>query len=155
VMLSVVPILAVTNLPPVSLPVILVITTLMMVMSSGRMISVTALITGLVEPQRRGRFMSLNASVQYAAAGAASLVAGFMVGGGEGGPLTGYPRVGALAVGASLACLWLVRSLRPVDAARSPLRETGAPPVAAPLEAPRPGSLLDEPALRRSAAADD
>ena len=67
---------AVTNLPRVSLPVILVVTTLMMVMASGRMISVTALITGVVEPRRRGSFMSLNSSIQQGAAGAAAFVAG-------------------------------------------------------------------------------
>lgn len=137
VVASIVPIVAVTNLPPAPLPAILAVTTLMMVMGSGRMISVTALITGVVEPRRRGSFMSLNASVQQGAAGAAAFVAGMMVGGGEGGPLTGYARVGALAVAASFLSLWLLRGLRAAGGARSPFEDTGAPTVAAPLEAPQ------------------
>jgi predicted MFS family arabinose efflux permease len=49
---SIVPIVAVTNLPPVGLPLVLTATTLMMVLGSGRMISATALVTGVVLPAR-------------------------------------------------------------------------------------------------------
>ncbi|HEX6913541.1 MAG TPA: MFS transporter [Longimicrobium sp.] len=138
-LLSIVPIAAVTNLPPVSLPVVLTVTTLMMVMASGRMISVTALVTGVVEPRRRGGFMSLNSSIQQGAAGAASYVAGLMIGGGEGQPLTGYSRVGLLAIAATVLTLVLVRRLRPAaaGAAVAQFDDVGAPSVAAPLEAPR------------------
>lgn len=153
VVASIVPILAVTNLPPVPLPAILVVTTIMMVMASGRMISATALITGVVEPARRGSFMSLNASVQQGAAGAASFAAGFLVGGGEGGPLTGYAGVGLLAVGASLLTLALIRPLAAAPV-HSSLEPAGAPPVSLPLEAPRtPGPSFDPPPVRRKRAA--
>lgn len=137
--LSLIPIALVTNLPRVGLPVILAVTTLMMVMASGRMISVTALVTGVVEPRRRGGFMSLNSSIQQGAAGAASYVAGLMIGGGEGQPLTGYPRVGLLAIAATLATLYLVGRLRPAEAGAAvpQLDAVGAPEEAAPLEAPR------------------
>jgi predicted MFS family arabinose efflux permease len=158
VVLGIVPILAVTNLPPSGLPVILLFTTLMMVMATGRMISATALITGVVEPRRRGSFMSLNSSIQQGAAGAASLIAGFLIGGGEGGMLTGYYRVGLLAAGASLLTLWLVRTLRPAPEAQAPLEQTSAPPLAGALEAPRrAGATLDPPAgwRHRAAAGDD
>lgn len=138
-LLSIIPIAAVTNLPRVELPVILAVTTVMMVMASGRMISVTALITGVVEPRRRGSFMSLNASVQQGAAGAAAFVAGLLIGGGEGRPLTGYSMVGVVAIGFSLLCLVLLRGLRPaaVPAAASPFEGAGAPPLAEPMEAPQ------------------
>ncbi|HEX6042782.1 MFS transporter [Longimicrobium sp.] len=137
--LSLVPIALVTNLPRVELPVILAVTTLMMVMASGRMISVTALVTGVVEPRRRGGFMSLNSSIQQGAAGAASYVAGLMIGGGEGQPLTGYSRVGLLAIVATLLTLYLIRRLRPAaaTAAVPQFDAVGAPEEAAPLEAPR------------------
>ncbi|HEX5868977.1 MAG TPA: MFS transporter, partial [Longimicrobium sp.] len=138
-MLSIIPITTVTNLPRVSMPVILVVTTLMMVMASGRMISVTALITGVVEPRRRGSFMSLNSSIQQGAAGAAAMVAGLLIGGGEGQPLTGYNTVGWVAIGATLLTLALVGTLRQaqVPAHHSPFEGTGAPPLAEPMEAPR------------------
>ena len=153
-MLSIIPIAAVTNLPRVGLPVILTVTTLMMVMASGRMISVTALVTGVVEPRRRGSFMSLNSSIQQGAAGAASFLAGLLIGGGQGAPLTGYPRVGFVAIGATLLTLVLVGRLRPAagQAAGTPQFDTvGAPEEAAPLEAPR--RAPERPRTRRHAAA--
>jgi DHA1 family inner membrane transport protein len=157
-MLSIIPIAAVTNLPRVGLPVILVVTTLMMVMASGRMISVTALVTSVVEPRRRGSFMSLNSSIQQGAAGAASFVAGLMIGGGEGQPLTGYPVVGLAAISATLLTLVLVRRLRPAEgqgAAVPQLDHVGAPEEAAPLEAPRRAPAEPPRPRRRHAATGD
>jgi predicted MFS family arabinose efflux permease len=157
--LSIIPIAVVTNLPRSPLPVILAVTTLMMVMASGRMISATALITGVVDQRRRGSFMSLNSSVQQGAAGAASFLAGLLIGGGGGRPLTGYSTVGMGAIAASLVSLVLLRGLRPstVRAEPAQMEATGAPEEAAPLEAPRP--LRDEPRTRprrqRAAAGDD
>lgn len=137
--LGVIPIAAVTNLPRVPMTVILVVTTAMMVMASGRMISVTALITGVVEPRRRGSFMSLNSSIQQGAAGAAAFVAGLLIGGGEGRPLTGYDTVGWVAIGSTLLTLALVRTLRQaqVPAQHSPFGGAGAPPLAEPMESPQ------------------
>jgi DHA1 family inner membrane transport protein len=155
-LLSIIPIAVVTNLPRVGLPVILAVTTLMMVMASGRMISVTALVTGVVEPRRRGSFMSLNSSIQQGAAGAAAYVAGMIIGGGEGRPLTGYSTVGFVAVGATLVTLVLVRRLRPAagQAAAVPqFDDVGAPSLAAPLEAPRRAPAERPRPRRRHAAA--
>ncbi|HEX2079143.1 MAG TPA: MFS transporter [Longimicrobium sp.] len=136
--LSIVPIAAVTNLPPVPLPVILAVTTAMMVMASGRMISVTALVTSVVEPRRRGSFMTLNSSIQQGAAGAAAFTSGLMIGGGDGRPLTGYPAVGVLAISCTLLTLVLVRRLRPAEGqgVHSEYEAAGAPPLAEPLESP-------------------
>lgn len=162
--LGMIPIAAVTHLPPVSLPVILAVTTAMMVMASGRMISFTALITGVVEPRRRGSFMSLNASVQQAGAGAAAYVAGLLIGGGEGQPLTGYGRVGWVAVGFTLVTLVLLRGVRQAPQA-GPVRQSefepaGAPPLAEPMEAPHAGAhpqrrLTDRRRRRPAAAGED
>ena len=149
-MCSMLPIALVTNLPPSPLPVILAVTTLMMVLASGRMISATALITGVVEPHQRGSFMSLNAAVQQGAAGLASLTGGLLLGGGEGEPLAHYSRVGLLAIGATLTTLWLVRRLRQVPAPAREQYRTGAPGEAAPLEAPRSLPPAEEP--RRAAS---
>jgi MFS transporter, DHA1 family, inner membrane transport protein len=151
--LSIVPITLVTNLRPTTLPVILAVTTLMMVMASGRMISITALVTGVVDPRRRGGFMSLNSSIQQGAAGAASYVAGLMIGGGEGQPLEGYSGVGLIAVGATLLTLVLVRRLPALATAPVPQMDAvGAPEEAAPLEAPRI-TPADRPRPRRTHAA--
>lgn len=153
--LSIIPMAVVTNLPPVSIPVILVVTTAMMVMASGRMISVTALITGVVEPRRRGSFMSLNSSIQQGAAGAAAFVAGLLIGGGEGEPLTGYNTVGWVAIAATLLTLVLVRTLRQAEVPEhhSPFAGAGAPPLAEPMEAPQePAENLANARPRRRSA---
>ncbi len=134
---SIFPILVVTNLPPVGLPVVLAVTTFMMVMASGRMIAATALVTGVVQPVRRGSFMSLNAAVQQGAAGVATFAAGLMIGRAADGRMLGYARVGALAIAANLLTLWLVRRLREVKPEPATQLDAGAPPLAAPLEAPR------------------
>jgi predicted MFS family arabinose efflux permease len=144
---SVLPIAVVTNLPVSPLWVILTVTTLMMIMASGRMISATALITGVVHPSRRGSFMSLNSSVQQGSAGLASFVGGVMIagGGGNNAPISGYPRVGILAVAATAVTLVLVRRLRPaqMDGAVPQMDQVGAPALAAPLEAPRRAAAGD------------
>ncbi len=134
---SIIPILAVTNLPPVGLPLVLTATTMMMVLGSGRMISATALVTGVVLPARRGSFMSLNAAVQQGAAGLAAFVGGLMITRAPDGRMLGYARVGALAIAANLLTLWLVRRLREVKPEPATMLEAGAPPLAAPMEAPR------------------
>jgi DHA1 family inner membrane transport protein len=150
-LLSVIPIAAVTNLPRVSLPVILGVTTLMMVMASGRMISVTALITGVVEPRRRGSFMSLNSSIQQGAAGAAAFVAGLLIGGGEGQPLRGYSTVGFVAIAATGLTLVLLRGLRQahVPDEHSAFQAAGAPPLAEPMESPPAADAQDAPRPER------
>src|SRR5262249_26253468 len=55
--LTVFPILLVTNLPPVSLPVMLVCMTLFMAVTSARMVPVMALVTACAQPRLRGSFL--------------------------------------------------------------------------------------------------
>ena len=71
-----VPLLSVTLLGPVSLWVVLVATTLMFALMSGRMIPGMAILTAAANPALRGTFMTLNAAVQSAAMGLASLAGG-------------------------------------------------------------------------------
>ena len=110
--LSIAPILAVSNLPPLPLWMVLVVTTLLMMGFSGRMVPAMALITGSVEPRRRGAFMSVNSSVQQGAAGLAALVAGMVVGGSEATGLTRFPVVGLIAAACTVVSLPLAARLR-------------------------------------------
>jgi predicted MFS family arabinose efflux permease len=103
--------IAITLLPRMGLAPVLALTTVFMVLAGGRWVAAMALMTGAVDARRRGSFMSLNASVQQLSAGAASLVAGWMIGGGTGGRLVGYPRVGVLAAGSVVVALFLVGRL--------------------------------------------
>ncbi len=108
-----VPILLLTNLPHVGLAAALAVSTLFMVVSSGRMVPAMALITASAAPRVRGSFLSVNASVQQAAAGMAAVLGGFMLDQGEGGEMTGFPLVGGLACVAALLTVWLAGRLRP------------------------------------------
>lgn len=109
---TLVPILLVTNLPVAGLATTLLISTLFMVATSGRMIPAMALITASSAPRNRGSFLSVNASVQQAAAGLAAALGGLLLGQGANGEMTGFPVVGVLACVATLSSIWLAGHLR-------------------------------------------
>lgn len=111
-LLNLVPILLVTNLSAVSLATVLAIFTLLMVSSSGRMVPAMALITASATPENRGGFLSVNSSVQQAAAGLASALGGKMLGQGINGEIMGFAQVGAVACAATLVSVWLAGRLR-------------------------------------------
>jgi predicted MFS family arabinose efflux permease len=110
--LTLAPILLVTNLPVVALTTTLLISTLFMVTTSGRMVPAMALITASAAPRNRGSFLSVNASVQQAAAGLAAALGGLMLGSAENGAMTGFPMVGGLACTATLLSVWLAGKVR-------------------------------------------
>ena len=62
------------------------------------MIPTQALVSGVVSPQQRGGFMSINSSVQQLASGLAVTIAGAMVHEGENGRLENYPMVGYFSI---------------------------------------------------------
>jgi len=74
------PITLVTNMPAgLGLPLVLIVTTVFMVVMSGRMVPAMALITASSAPAYRGSFMSLNTAVQQLAAGLATSIAGLLL----------------------------------------------------------------------------
>ena len=66
---------------------------------TSRMITSSALMTAVPEPQDRGAFMSINSSVQQIAGGIASWVAGLIVVQSSTGPLQHYEILGYVVVG--------------------------------------------------------
>ena len=113
-LISVVPILVLTNLPQVPLWVALTVTTLFMVFTSGRVIVAINMINGALVPAYRGAFMSINASVQQMSAGLASFSASLIVAQQHGTPMTGYATVGVVAFCVSLLTLTLAHRIRRV-----------------------------------------
>jgi predicted MFS family arabinose efflux permease len=132
-LLTLLPILLLTNLPPVSLLTALAVTTLLMITSSARMVPAMALITGCAVPRYRGSFLSVNSSVQQMAMGLASLIGGALLGKAAGGELTGFPLVGAVSVAGTLLSVYLIGHLR------RPAAEALA--AVDPVEGPRPAGL--------------
>ena len=112
---SVFPLLAVTNLPPIGVPLALAVTVVFIIFVSGRFVPATTLIANTVEPRLRGSFMSFNSAVMSAASGFAALVAGALVTKADDGRILHYPRVGWLAAActlASVALAWTIVKAR-------------------------------------------
>ena len=89
--LTVITLLGITNLPAIPLVVLLTVTTVYFIVTSGPGCRPWPMITSTALPGYRGRFMSLNASVQQMACGLAAVVAGMVVGEGEEGDSPGMP----------------------------------------------------------------
>jgi predicted MFS family arabinose efflux permease len=107
-----VPLMATTLSQGLPLWGLLVISTLLFTVMSGRMIPGMAMISSAVEPRLRGTFMTLNSAVQSASMGLAALVAGLIIGRDAQGQLTLYWVAGLLGVVASLLSVWLAGHLR-------------------------------------------
>jgi MFS transporter, DHA1 family, inner membrane transport protein len=96
------------------LAVVALMTALLMVCNSGRMIVAMTMINAAVEPRRRGSFMGLNSAVQHLASGAGSFAGATIVGSDELQSLTGFGIVGAAALVSALASVPLAaRLVRP------------------------------------------
>jgi predicted MFS family arabinose efflux permease len=91
---------------------LLLISTCLFAMMSGRMIPGMAMISSSVEPRLRGTFMTLNSAVQSASMGLAALVGGLIIGRDAQGHLTLYWVAGLLGVMASGLSAWLAGRLR-------------------------------------------
>jgi DHA1 family inner membrane transport protein len=105
-------VLVLTNLPAVSLWVIIVVVSLFMVCAAGRMVPIQAILVGVAEPRYRGAFLSLNTAVQHLATGVAPMLAGMVVVKTD-TALLGYPTVGVIAACCAVASIVLAGWLKP------------------------------------------
>ena len=99
---------------------------LLMLSNAGRMVAAMAMVTGSVEPRRRGGFMSANSAVQHISTGFGAYLGGKILQKGADGTLLYFDRVGLIAVASTLLSLWLAGRVRPaqVTSPRCP-REAG------------------------------
>jgi predicted MFS family arabinose efflux permease len=111
--LSIIPLLLVTNLPPVGLPLTLVATTLFIILVSGRFVPAMTLITNSVDPRQRGSFMGFHGAIQSLAMGLAAQLSGLLVIKAADGHLDHYPRVGWIAAGCTAFAIILSFTLKP------------------------------------------
>jgi predicted MFS family arabinose efflux permease len=118
-----------TNLGPVSLPLLIVVNTLMFVGIFSRMIPFQALVSAVPVPTQRGSFNAISASVQQFSGGVASVIAGHIVSLGADGKLQHFDRIGFVVIGTACVALFLLwrlqRSLAPQQA---PLNEIPTQP---------------------------
>ena len=87
----------------------------LMVSNVGRMVAAMAMITGSVESQRRGAFMSANASVQHISQGIAAYLGACLITEKADGKLEHFGNVGLLAAISTLATLWLAGRVRSAE----------------------------------------
>lgn len=88
-----------TNLGITPFAAIVALNVIMFVGISSRMISASALMTAIPEPQDRGAFMSINSSVQQISGGVAAAIAGMIVVQTPSGKLEHYNTLGYVVIG--------------------------------------------------------
>jgi predicted MFS family arabinose efflux permease len=106
------PLLAMTLSADLPMVGVLLVSSVLFVVMSGRMIPGMALIGAAADPRRRGSFMTLNSAVQSLAMGLAALVGGQILGRDGHGHLTHYWMAALLGGGASLLSFVLASKLR-------------------------------------------
>lgn len=115
VLCSFVPVLWITHMGRVPIPVALVATTAFFLFGGGRFIPAMAIVSGTVNPRSRGSFMSIQSSLQNLSVGLAAFVAGLVVKKDSSGTLLHYPWVGYISIIGSLCCLYLIGKIKVID----------------------------------------
>ena len=96
-----------TNLPQISLAVVLASTSFLMICLPGRFVCLMAWFTIVSHPQSRGAFMSLISTTQQLAIGFAALLGGLLVVETPSGGIERYWLAGLVAIAANLVVLLL------------------------------------------------
>lgn len=103
---------AITNLPPVSITIALLVTSSYFIASSGRNVPATTMVTAVVRSENRASFMSVRASVNEFALFIGSLIAGAIIVTKEDGSLLNYEYVGYVAIIMSILAVIISRQLK-------------------------------------------
>jgi len=91
---------------------ILPLTTLFMVLVSGRVAPGFTLVTGAVEPRHRAGFLSVNSAFQQIASGVAAMTAALILAPGPNGTLLNYTTTGFLGIGVLIIAIVIGSKLR-------------------------------------------
>ena len=110
--LSIVMVLVYTHLGPVSLPVLIVVNSVLFVGIFSRIIPAQALMSSVPTPAQRGAFSAISASVQQLSGGLASVVAGHIVVVGSDQKLQHFDTIGFVVVASTLTSLLLLWRLQ-------------------------------------------
>lgn len=103
---SIIPIFFLTNLPHVPLVLALCSTSIFMMTGSGRFIPAMTIVSAVVNPKDRGTFMSLESSARQLSSGAASQIAGLIIGS-VAGAMTNYNVVGYIGIATSVVAIYI------------------------------------------------
>lgn len=111
-LLSLAAVLFVTHLPNLPFYGMVMFFTCFMVLMSGRMVPMQALLTTVPESSRRGAFLSANSALQALGTGSGAWLGGLMLGNAPSGQIVGYGTVGWVAVGVALVAVFWVSRVR-------------------------------------------
>ncbi|WP_374027250.1 MFS transporter [Bdellovibrio bacteriovorus] len=128
-LVTLIPYWVITNLGPSPLWVVLAICAFFFVVSGGRMIPATALVSGTAKPQNRGSFMSIVSCVQQLSSAVSSYIGGLIVTTGANGRLEHYPVVGYIAIAFTFVAIFLSRRIEAVEGGGPAPVEPVAEPV--------------------------
>jgi predicted MFS family arabinose efflux permease len=107
--LSIIMVIIYTNLPPLPIWQVVIISMGLFMVIMGRVVPATTLNTGIPEAKDRGAYMSVTASMQQMAGGIASVCAGYVVRQQTPtGPLMNYNFLGYLITGLTLISIILI-----------------------------------------------
>lgn len=122
-LLSIIPIFLITNLPVAPYYYMLMITGVWFLLSSGRGIPAQAIISNVVEPQRRGSFMSFNSCVQQLFTGVASFLAGSIAQTTIHKKIIHYNWIGYISIAVVFVSIWIASKLNVAPSEISSTRE--------------------------------
>jgi predicted MFS family arabinose efflux permease len=106
--ISMVMVVVFTHMGVTPLPLVIGLNVVLMTGITARMISASALTSGVPEPRSRGSFMSVNASVQQISGGIAAVCGGLIVSQDARGRLLHYDILGFVVVAAMVAAVGLL-----------------------------------------------
>ena len=113
-----------THLSSEPLALAIAVTTVFMVTMTGRFVPAIAMITGSVDAQHRGGFMSLNSCVQQTFSGLGTALGGYLIIDQAHQPLRNYGLIGWIAASTAIAAIALAARLRQPAASGLPRHAT-------------------------------
>ena len=97
-----------TNMKVMPMYQVIIINSILFIGITSRMISGSALMTAVPEPQDRGAFMGINSSIQQIAGGIASLCAGLIVVQSANQSIEHFNWLGIVVIVTMIVCLWMM-----------------------------------------------
>ena len=120
------PMVAITLMGAAPFPLLVLVSTLMFALMSGRLIPGMAILTSAANPALRGTFMTLNSAVQSASMGVATFIGGQLISRDAQGLVQGYWKCALIGTVASIVALWLAGRLTLYGAPGAPQAPAGA-----------------------------
>ncbi len=108
---SIIPIFLLTNMPKLPMAATLTISSLFFIGNGGRIVPSINLVNSSIEPQNRGKFMSINSVIQSIFTGMAALIGGALIYQDELKIVHNFNVAGYLSIGLTLIAIFLANKI--------------------------------------------